>query len=143
MEGYNEKKVNKIQWHSEPFYTHDKGYRVCLKVYASGNGNGKGTHLSVFLSVMKGSHDDELTWPPRGKFEIKLLNQISDSRHYSVIVIYDNDTPAIYTHQVLGSGIAQEAWGHPLFISNEDLLNTFTTCQYVKDGCLYFQVIKL
>ena len=27
MEGYNEKKVNKIQWHSEPFYTHDKGYR--------------------------------------------------------------------------------------------------------------------
>ena len=143
MEGYNEKKVNKIQWHSEPFYTHDKGYRICLKVYAAGIGNGRGTHLSVFLSVIKGLHDDELTWPLRGKFEIKLLNQVSDSRHHSVIVTYDDDTPAIYTHRVLGSGITQEAWGRSLFISNEDLLSTFTTCQYVMDGCLYFQVIKL
>ena len=65
---------------------------MCLNVDAAGNGDGEGTHLSVFLAVMKGSHDDELTWPLRGKIEIKLLNQISDSAHYCRgIVAFDDE----------------------------------------------------
>ena len=34
--------------------------------------------VSVSLYLMKGPHDDELTW---GKVEVKLLNQISDCEH--------------------------------------------------------------
>ena len=53
-----------------------------MHVDAAGHGKGKDTHLSVYLYLMEGPHDDELTWPLRGKFEIKLLNQISDTLHY-------------------------------------------------------------
>ena len=90
------KKVNKIQWCSDSFYTHNKGYKMCLKVDAAGHkdGNGKCTHLSVFLSLMKGPHDDELTWPLRGRFKVKLFNQISDSnitlRLWSMITLQTN-----------------------------------------------------
>ena len=61
MPEYNNKKKNVIEWDSDPFYTHNKGYKMCLKVYVAGGGAGKGTHLSVFLYLMKGPHDDELS----------------------------------------------------------------------------------
>ena len=91
MSEYNDKKKDKVQWYSDPFYTHNNGYKMRLCVYAGGNGSGKGTHLSVFLYLMKGPHDDELTWPLRGNFEMKLLNQISDSEHHSMRMIYDDN----------------------------------------------------
>ena len=87
--GYDEQK-KKNNWNSNPFYTHNKGYKMCLNVNTGGYGSGKGTHLSAYLCLMKGSHDDELMWPQRGQFEIKLLNQISDSEHHTVIVNYDD-----------------------------------------------------
>ena len=61
MTKYKDKKEIAQQWYSDPFYTHNKGYKMCLNVDAAGNGDGKGTHLSVFLFLMKGPHDDELT----------------------------------------------------------------------------------
>ena len=64
-----------------------------LSMFAAGHGDGEGTHLSVSLYLMKGSHDDKLTWPLRRKFKVKLLNQISNSEHYSKIFIFDDKTP--------------------------------------------------
>ena len=40
---------------------------------------------------MNGPHDDELTWPLKGEFEIKLLNQIRNSEHYSMTLNYDDE----------------------------------------------------
>ena len=35
-------------------------YKVCLTTDAAGDG--RNTHLCIFLIFMKASHDDELTW---------------------------------------------------------------------------------
>jgi len=94
MVDYNKKKENYVQWYSDSFYTHNKGYKMSLRVDVSGNG--EDTHLSVFLFLMKGPHDDELKWPLREEFEIKLLNQISDSQHHSDTVAYGDHTPDNY-----------------------------------------------
>ena len=60
------------------------------RVDAAGYDRGEGTHVSVFLYLMKGSHDDELEqsghWPLRGTFTIELLNQKIDYDHYSRMV---------------------------------------------------------
>ena len=74
MPQFNKEKSNSSTWHSDPFYTHNNGYKMSLRIYAAGVSEGKSTHLSVYLCLMKGPHDDELTWPLKGKFEIKLLN---------------------------------------------------------------------
>ena len=141
MTEYKDKKENQIEWYSNYFYTHKRGYKMCLNVDADGNGDGKGTHLSVFLYRMRGLYDDELTWPLRGQFEIKLLNQISDSEHHSMMVAYDNDTPDDYNGRVTGASNRSES-GLGSQISNEDL-NKSASCQYLKDDCLFFQVTKL
>ena len=86
---FNRRKRDTDDWCSNSFFSHKKGYKMSLTVSPAGDGNGKGTHLSVFLYLMKGPHDDELTWPLREKFEVKLMNQISNCEHHSVTVDYD------------------------------------------------------
>ena len=60
---------------------------VCVGV----DGNGEGTHQSVYLYLMKGPHDDNLKWPLKVKFIVKqLLNQASDNLHYQKSLIYED-----------------------------------------------------
>ena len=94
---------------------------------------------------MKGPHDDELTWPLRGKFEIKLLNQISDSEHHSLTVTYDDRASDInaVVDRVTEGDRSENGWGYHQYISNEDLNKITPTRQYLKDDCLFFQVTKL
>ena len=40
---------------------------MSLTVLPAGLGEAKSTHVSVYLHLMKDPHDDELTWPLRGK----------------------------------------------------------------------------
>ena len=140
MPEYKDKKENEIEWYSDPFYTHNNGYNMCLCVDAAGYEDGKGTHLSVFLYLMKGPHDDELTWPLRGELEVKLLNQISDSEHHCDTVAYDEDRNA---DRVTDGDRSTQGWGWQQYISNEDLNKITSTYQYLKDDCLFFQVTKL
>ena len=114
---------------------------MCVRVDVAGVGDGKDTHLSVSLYLMKGPHDDELTWPLRGKFEIKLMNQISDSKHHSKTMTYDDDDEDA-VHRV-ESNIINTGWGFSQYISNENLNKITAKCQYLKDDCLFFQVTKL
>ena len=137
----NKKRFN-IEWYSDPFYTHNKGHKMCLRVDAAGYDKGEGTHLSVYLYLMKGPHDNELTWPLRGKFEMKLLNQISDSEHYIVTVTYD-DRASDAADRVTVGNTSENGWGYQQYISNKDLHKITPTSQYLKDDCLFFQVTKL
>jgi hypothetical protein len=36
-----------------PFYTHRFGYKLRACIYLNGDGDGRGTHLSLFIAVMK------------------------------------------------------------------------------------------
>ena len=128
-------KGKKTEWYSDPFYSYPQ-QRIYLCIDAAGYGEGKGTHLSVSLCLRKGPHDDELTWPLRGKFMIKLLNQISDSEHHSVIVTYDNIVPDKCANRVSYMYRA-EGWGEPKFISNTNLNKITPTCRFLKGDCLF------
>ena len=64
-----------LSLYSPPFFTSFHGYRMCIRCYLNGDGNGKGTHISIFFVVMKSEHDDLLPWPFKQKVTISLLNQ--------------------------------------------------------------------
>ena len=109
---------------------------MSLCVDAGGNGDGAGTHLSLFLHLMKGPHDDELTWPLRGKFEIKLLNHISDSEHHCD-TSYDEAADSS-AGRVSEGDRSTQGWGEQHYITNEDLYKITPTCQYLKYDRLFF-----
>ena len=78
MPDYYEHKCERDDWHSSPFYSGPGGYKLCLRVNPYGEGDGAGTHVSLYCVLMKGEHDDRLQWPFRGDITIQLVNQISD-----------------------------------------------------------------
>jgi len=84
---------------------------MCLNVYAGGNGNGKGTHVSVYLYLMKGPYDDKLGhWPLRGMFKAELLSQVNDGK-YTDFIPFDIHVPSKHTDRVTKRDIAPAGWG--------------------------------
>ena len=123
------------RWYSDPFYTIKNGYQMCL----SANMHNDSDYLSVWLYLMKGPNDDELTWPLRIKFELKLLNQISDSEHYLKMLTFDERVDDDVSARVIDDKLAK-GWGYSKFISFKNLFDNTETCQYLKDDCIFFQV---
>ena len=141
MSEFARRKESNIQWCSYSFYTHSGGYRLCMYVNTAGTGDGKGSHLSVQLLLMKGPHDDKLTWPMRGKFTVTLLNQISDNNHHSVPFPLNRNCSATAGNRVTNGEYAARGWGTTTFISNEELHKSTPACsQFLKDDCIFFHV---
>ena len=128
MSSFTKKLIDKEEWHSNPFLAFGGGYQMCLQVYAAGNDDGEGTHVSVYLRLMKGPHDDKLEqsghWPLRGTFTIELLNQLNDSDHYSRIVQFHHHQCSECTDRVVSlTDYAARGWGKPQFISHNALFH--------------------
>ena len=51
------KTKEKVKISSATFCTESYGYKLKVAVYPNGSSNGKNTHLSVFIVVMKGEYD--------------------------------------------------------------------------------------
>ncbi|XP_076455291.1 TNF receptor-associated factor 2-like isoform X2 [Babylonia areolata] len=60
---------------SRPFCTGPIGYKMRVVLYPNGDGVGRGTHLSISLSLMRGPHDALLPWPFAHKVFITLIDQ--------------------------------------------------------------------
>ena len=85
------------QWFSEPFYTHEEGYKMCLSVFAYGTGQAKGKHVSVFANIMKGEFDDKLHWPFQGELEVEVQ---ADDEEYEETFKFTSRSPAKATRRV-------------------------------------------
>ena len=64
-----------IPLYSTPFFTSRFGYKWCLLLYLNGNGFGKGTHLSSFLTIMRREHNALLSWPFHQMVTLMVLDQ--------------------------------------------------------------------
>ena len=139
MHQFNQLKSNKLTWCSPGFYTHSGGYKMCIYVYANGHDDGEGTHLSLFLRMMKGENDDTLTWPIRYKCTFTILNQFRNKDHYTIVMNSPKDVH--YNSRVLSGERSGDGWGCTRFISHDLLdFNQNPKCQYLKDDSLYFRV---
>ena len=125
---------------SAPFYTHPRGYKMCLVVHANGFGNGKNTHVSVFVQIMAGEYDDRLRWPFVGDISIMLLNW-RENRRFVLKTIYVR-VPNRMVRVVEGEkGLV---WGFHTFISHSSLrYDRSTNTEYLQDDCLQFRVYKI
>ena len=57
---------------SPPFYTGRTGYKMCLRIYLNGDGTERGSHVSLYLVLMKGGHDALLHWPFDAQVSLRL-----------------------------------------------------------------------
>ena len=147
MENFEFHKTNSKNWCSEPFYTHEQGYKMCLQTYANGFDKERGTHLSLYTCFLRGEYDDQLQWPFHGKIAVELLDQskydLTQGRHHECIMHYGDNTPDRYAQRVT-AGDEGPGWGKSQFIPHFKLdpQNDPTVC-YLKDDCLKFRVCEV
>ena len=142
MEGVQKKKEKNEGWFSDPVYSHFGGYKMCLRVDANGDGDGKGSHVSVFVYLMRGGNDGNLKWPFKGTIKVSLLNQLEDGQHLTREPWSPgDDVPERTSGRVTEGQKAANGWGQSSFISKQDLsYKGDKNCQYLKDNTLFFRV---
>ena len=96
MPNFKHHKESNDVWCSMPFYSHPKGYKLYLRIFANGTKDTEGTHLSVGVALMKGEYDKQLKWPFQFDFMIELLSQNGDQDHYTRKI----DAPPLHLHLV-------------------------------------------
>ncbi|XP_066930132.1 TNF receptor-associated factor 3-like [Clytia hemisphaerica] len=118
--------------HSAPCYTSEYGYKFCLRAYLNGDGVGEGTHLSLFLVLMKSDYDNILEWPFQKKIKFTLINQQNRSKDH-IEEINPKKGSESFQKPKKEMNIAS---GCPMFIE----LNRLDIDGFLKDDCLFFEV---
>ena len=85
MDKFKHHRRKNKEWYSEPFHTHPRGYKMRIRIDAKGFESSK--FVSLYICIMRGEYDDELSWPFHGKITILLLNQRADDHHFVYPVI--------------------------------------------------------
>ena len=138
MTDFEEYRRDNDKWYSPPFYTHPNSYKMCLSVVPNGIGRGKGTHLPVYVYLMKGEFDGQLEWPFKGDITIKLVNQEEDKDHIVATVNFNGNTPKECCQRVITEERSDNGWGISRFLPNADLRP-----KYLKNDCIKLCVKKV
>ena len=81
---------------------------MCLKIYPKGWG--RGTHVGVAVSMMKGEFDPHLKWPFKGEITVELVNQKEGGKKCEgKPVTHECHTSAF--KQVMEGERAKSGWG--------------------------------
>ena len=118
--------------YSPPFYTGRNGYKMCIRAYLNGDGSGEGTHLSIFLVLMKSEYDTLLQWPFESKVSLILVDQ--DHMKHLVQTFKPNPQSCSFQKPKTDMNVAS---GCPEFADLSILDNT----SYVKDDQMYIKAV--
>ena len=138
MTKFEKHKKNEERWHSPPVYTHQCGYKICLRVDANGVSTGRGSHVSVHVIFLRGEFDDNLKWPFRGLISIQLVDQAEGTNHAIRTMIYDQTTSDRMCDKVTRGEMSEVGLGIPRFIAHTDLKP-----RYKKQDLLFFQIYRV
>ena len=121
-----------VSFFSPCFYTSRYGYKMCARIYLNGDGMGRGTHISVFLVVLRGQYDAILRWPFRQKVTFMLFDQ-DNVQHVIKAFRPDPNSPS-FQRPRRETNIAS---GCPMFCSLTELNNH----AYVRDDKMFLKII--
>ena len=142
MTQYSTHKKNSDEWFSPPFYTGPGGYKMCIEVDSNGEGVGAGTHVTVFVCLMRGEYDSRLVWPFKGDITIQLVNHNND--HHERIVPFNDASIANGSSDRVTSGDrAIKVLGYSKFISHTDVESSTSTRRYIDNNSLTFRITKV
>ena len=109
---------------------------------ANGDGDGKASHVSMFVCLMKGENDQYLQWPFKGDITIRLLNWKEDKQHVEKIIQF-NESIDIECRSRVIEGERAPGWGLDL-ISHDNLhLDQENNRAYLHNDTLCIEIHKI
>ena len=129
------KKVN-YAWDSPTFYSHPGGYKLYCQVFPNGR-DGKGTHLSLYIFIMRGEYDDKLEWPFNGVVTIEMFNWGTNKWDYSQTIPLDESVRVTNRGRTVDK-YSTFVHGYYNWISLAELAK-----KYLRDSVIKFKVTKV
>ena len=128
-----EAKLEKVTvLHSAPCYASQYGYKYCVRLHLNGDGDGRGTHISIFFILMKSEYDDLLSWPMQKQVAIQLMNPRNKAD--SIIeTFFSNPKSSSFQRPTENMEVA---FGYQTLISIEQFLNG----GFIKDNSAFIRV---
>ena len=136
-------KEKDLHFYVSPIYTHEDGYKLCMRVRPNGCGVGKGTHVSVCCFLMCGEHDDALPWPVEADVVLEMLNWRENKNHERDTVTLSHGAGAEVSSRVTVDSRAEYGTGTDTFATHSSLsYNATANTQYLNEDCLLFKVVS-
>ncbi|KAH3794916.1 hypothetical protein DPMN_148456 [Dreissena polymorpha] len=123
-----------VSHYSTPFFTSRFGYKMCATLFPNGDGMGKGTHVSVFLVLMKGEYDALQEWPFKQRVTFCLLNK--EKGAHVVDSFRPDPTSSSCCRPQSNMTIA---FGFPLFVRLDALVSPGNGL--IKDDTIFLKII--
>ena len=108
---------------------------------ANGDGSGRGTHLSLYVFLLKGEYDDQLQWPFNANITVQLLNWSGDNSHEEKTINH-HTAPLEYRTRVTEGVKAPGGLGND-FISHSVLESVTSDVQFITDNKICFKIIEV
>jgi hypothetical protein len=142
---YDAESERQTSIYSPAFYTSETGYKLCIRLYLNGDGTARGTHMSIFLVVLRGEYDALLQWPFSYRVSFCLFDQRSiiesgetkQAKH--IIESFRPDTKSIsFQRPSLAMNIAS---GVPKFFPLDDFNQSSEINRYIIDDTMFIKVL--
>ena len=143
MENFSKYLDDRTYFQNPSFYTHPKGYKMCIRVYPHGYDAFEGTHVCVVMYLMNGQNDDNLQFPFRGSVTVQVVNHKDEDENYERIFDFSDKTDDIICMRVPESEVMNSGLAMYNFIPLNELKNTKGAAQYLKEDILTFKVAKI
>lgn len=132
-EKFREALANGISLYSDPHII--SGYKMRLQVSLNGQGDGEGTHMSVFFQLMKGKLDDYLKWPFDKLIDFVLIHQDDQSKYVTAKVETDKFKEIKSFQKPVN--YCNKGWGYAKFVSLKELHDG----GFIKGDILYIRCV--
>ena len=99
---------------------------MLLKVCVNGFRNAKGTHVSVYVSLLKGEYDSNLDWPFKGVVIVELTNWKNGKDHLSHTIVFNEQTDHVCSSCVTEEYLTDIGWNG----SDQLQFNTSQQCPF-------------
>ena len=136
---FSKRRLFNNEYFSTPFYTHPQGYKMQAEVFANGErqSSGVNSHISVYVTLLNGEHDDTLQWPLSLDVAVQLLNYRRNGDHVRRVIRFHQVEKC--SQNMVGPFGPRS--GYTMFIPHTSLAyNPFTDVEYLRDDCLRFSV---
>ena len=120
-----------------PFYSFPKGYKFSITIYPNGTRKCRGTHLSIYVGLLRGEYDDQLQWPFQGAVFVELYNCVTNSWDGKPEIEFEERDDVKFTGKT-EEARSNPGLGFPNWVSLDDL-----DLHYCHNDMVRFRVVKI
>ena len=126
-------------YHSEPFYSHPGGYKMVAAVYPNGSGQRKGTHMGIYVGIIRGEFDDQLRWPFDGSITVQVYNNTTEQWSNERTIVMNERECGLENVKRPVDLLAHGSRGYYDFLSLTELKNDYM----IRKNVVRFRITKV